>query len=1350
MASAFQLPCWLERILRRHNASPIKQGWTESAALYRLDPIEQRLLAGSILIPTPSGLISSMNWQPIFGQAVTVSVDNGSFGQAGNVAATAVDGWSVKVQWSEPSGFEGGYVLVRQLDVPEDPEDAEYGDLPRGLFEQMDGDPGTKPFYLLGDQAQGDSALTPDTGYSFVLLAYTQSGDTITFSSTATQIDGRTLHPGDATGDGVINTSDLLRVSQNYGQTGKLWRDGDFNGDGTVNSGDLLILSQNYNTDARLPTPTVTATAISSTQVQVSWELPSGSPAVEGFEVWYATGGSGYQWAGAYDQETSSLIIGDLDADTTYQFVVNSNRGNGRSEYSTAVTATTEVATLSPATDAEEGSPTTLGFTDIAASLPTPLQFSFQFDGGDWSSYGSAASIDDHVFDDSGIYAVGGRIKDGNDTVHEFTGSIYVANVAPTATFSPSAGSVIVDGSLDFSFSSQADVSAPDEGAGFTYSYDFDNDGQFDGPGEFDGVTDATKPFTFTSAGTYSVNGLIADKDGGYSWYTARVTVGSDITAPSDPKVVVPSGTQAVLTWQDNSDNEDGFLIERRTAGGSWQTATTTDADEMSHTDDGLTPGTFYEYRVSAVNGVGQSAFTDVASETTIPDVPSAPASLAVSSRTDTQQTLSWSAGTGGGQVEGYEIEQSLDGSAWTHLAYAGASASSYVVTGLDPSTTYHYRLWAYNAGGEASATTYEATTAAQSPAAPSSPSAVGVYAHYVDVAWTDASNNESGFEVQWSEDAQFTSFWGTSVDAGITGLSVSVFTTHDDQARTIYTRVRALGRDTAGASAWSLPSSVTLPADPQAVSGNRGDATYGGDPDLSIDSDNTGSIDGYSWVVDESDMYSEVSVEAGIENLASQPGKIVFTDDGPTPLALTGLAAGVTCTFQFAEEAMTLLAGEHVLSAGTPYLREDLDTWAGVNREYWINVQAPGTHILSMAVSGGGSDSVKITAYEPVDLVLDGLTEEQEVSPGLVVFANDDDDNKSAEPDRADTSRVSGEGDLIPLELNLPGGLTAGAVVLSINGDAPVAVWTSPERGPEAQKVLGRKRGQLTASQSWVIGEQPAILWVEAQDAGDISFALDASPATTNATTRDAADAQALHVAFTLRTEPGQTISPDNENGKRASLLRDWVDTENLGPLPVGTGLKNEVNRGKHYSCASEMVAKIEGQIPATRTFEWRRTLQGQRSWKVQQTGGKWEVTLRSRRGLEVDTFPDGDDATPSATNCIYSWDAAGVNLSDDATVDVGGVELFVNKNMKVGDWIFLENWFSYDVMTNDDASPAFEFAYQYVVVERIDTTGVVSKDWKGHFNQYVDQVDRKITAEEVRQWVGGDREIVIKPGAN
>ena len=44
----------------------------------------------------------------------------------------------------------------------------------------------------------------------------------------------------------------------------------------------------------------------------------------------------------------------------------------------------------------------------------------------------------------------------------------------------------------------------------------------------------------------------------------ATVTVGNSITAPSSVSAHVDSAFDLVVLWTDNSSNEDGFAIERR------------------------------------------------------------------------------------------------------------------------------------------------------------------------------------------------------------------------------------------------------------------------------------------------------------------------------------------------------------------------------------------------------------------------------------------------------------------------------------------------------------------------------------------------------------------------------------------------------------------------------------------------------------------------------------------------------------------------------------------------------------------------------------------------------------------
>lgn len=72
------------------------------------------------------------------------------------------------------------------------------------------------------------------------------------------------------------------------------------------------------------------------------------------------------------------------------------------------------------------------------------------------------------------------------------------------------------------------------------------------------------------------------------------------------------------LAWDDMSDNEDGFVLERRDldAGGDWTTLAELPIDSVSYTDDTVVPGSAYEYRVYAYNEAGDSEFSNIADGT--------------------------------------------------------------------------------------------------------------------------------------------------------------------------------------------------------------------------------------------------------------------------------------------------------------------------------------------------------------------------------------------------------------------------------------------------------------------------------------------------------------------------------------------------------------------------------------------------------------------------------------------------------------------------------------------------------------------------------------------------------------
>ena len=77
--------------------------------------------------------------------------------------------------------------------------------------------------------------------------------------------------------------------------------------------------------------------------------------------------------------------------------------------------------------------------------------------------------------------------------------------------------------------------------------------------------------------------------------------------APTGLAANVVSPTQINLSWTDNSTNEAGFKIERRTDSANYAVVGTVNQDVLAFSDSGLTPSTTYTYRVYTYNAVGNS-----------------------------------------------------------------------------------------------------------------------------------------------------------------------------------------------------------------------------------------------------------------------------------------------------------------------------------------------------------------------------------------------------------------------------------------------------------------------------------------------------------------------------------------------------------------------------------------------------------------------------------------------------------------------------------------------------------------------------------------------------------------------
>src|SRR5437899_13048492 len=87
----------------------------------------------------------------------------------------------------------------------------------------------------------------------------------------------------------------------------------------------------------------------------------------------------------------------------------------------------------------------------------------------------------------------------------------------------------------------------------------------------------------------------------------------------------------------------------------------------------------------------------------TQPSTPQAPSGLAAATVSASEIALSWTDNSG--NEDGFRIERCTGAgcTSFSAVGTAGAGATSYHSTGLDPSTMYAYRVQAFNAGGASS-----------------------------------------------------------------------------------------------------------------------------------------------------------------------------------------------------------------------------------------------------------------------------------------------------------------------------------------------------------------------------------------------------------------------------------------------------------------------------------------------------------------------------------------------------------------------------------------------------------------------------------------------------------------------
>jgi hypothetical protein len=332
-----------------------------------------------------------------------------------------------------------------------------------------------------------------------------------------------------------------------------------------------------------------------------------------------------------------------------------------------------------------------------------------------------------------------------------------------------------------------------------------------------------TTVVTLTGTATsYSDAGAACDQSNDYT-LLARSGDGSSQSIPTaltfNCVPAAPSGLtttpgtntpQVALAWNDMSNNEDNFILQRRLAGGVWADLVTLAANTTAYTDTSTTCGLGYEYQVRARNAQGDSGYSNIAAVNTLVCPPKAPQTFSASGVSQVRVHLSWAdanspADSPRDASAGFEVERSPDGSAWSpldSLPAAQTSLSDYsATTQLTCNTIYFYRLRAVNANPSPSAWVSASTTT--QPCAPppdmlnfSAVPLPGDGQHSMLLTWAD-QDDESGYVIErWDGSA-----WQI---IATTGLDVTRFADSGLQVNTPYLyRIHAL-------NAWGISNYLT------------------------------------------------------------------------------------------------------------------------------------------------------------------------------------------------------------------------------------------------------------------------------------------------------------------------------------------------------------------------------------------------------------------------------------------------------------------------------------------------------------------------------------------------------------
>ncbi|NQT34682.1 fibronectin type III domain-containing protein [bacterium] len=451
------------------------------------------------------------------------------------------------------------------------------------------------------------------------------------------------------------------------------------------------------------PPENLAAEALSESQVRITWD---DTPHETGYRIQRSIGS--VSWTPVIDLSANIVTYDDtgLDEGTEYLYRIkayNANNESEASEVATVLTLPKPPINLSAEQDASV--PTTIRLTWEDESLKeTGFEVQHKLGReGEWGDAGAQAA-DEEEFIDEGLqpneryyYRVRSMIDDiGSLWSGETSARTDIRTPTP-----PSDLTAITSGSSSINLLWSHNRVNSD---GFILERSLSMDSDFEWIDSLQYTNLAYLDENGLESRTTYYYRIAAYNNHGNSVYSNVASTTTDPGAPAPPSDFRASNitwNSVTLNWQDNSDDEDGFKIQRFIA--NTQNVTNlpdVDANLTQIVDNTVEMNESYTYRIRSFNQHGFSNWVEMEDVVTVPDgPPNPPIILSVETQSITSIRIIWRAGLGSNQ-NGFILERK-DGPGGIFSSISGdlpPNTTLYEDINLDIGVWYYYRIYAFNA----------------------------------------------------------------------------------------------------------------------------------------------------------------------------------------------------------------------------------------------------------------------------------------------------------------------------------------------------------------------------------------------------------------------------------------------------------------------------------------------------------------------------------------------------------------------------------------------------------------------------------------------------------------------------